>query len=97
MIFFANQIKYNMLHAVVSYLIKHFLLSIPYIKNTNWFLKPFNTLATRVLLCLKSLARRVVPTGGVWGVEHPPPNNCSCGQFQVNPGRFAEEIQVNEH
>ena len=46
-----------MLHAVVSYLIKHFLLSIPYIKNTNWFLKPFNTLATRVLLCLKPLAR----------------------------------------
>ena len=46
-----------MLHAVVSYLIKHFLLSIPYIKNTNLFLKPFNTLVTRVLLCLKPLAR----------------------------------------
>jgi hypothetical protein len=36
---------------------------------------------------------RAVPTGEVWGggggggVSHPP-NNCACGQFQVNEHKF---------
>ena len=93
MIFFANQIKYNMLHAVVSYLIKHFLLSIPYIKNTNWFLKPI--IVSKITRAQGRADRGCGGGGGGVGVT--PPNNCSCGQFQVNPGRFAEEIQVNEH
>ena len=38
---------------------------------------------------------RAVATGGVWGCNTPP-DDCSYEQFQVNSGRFAEEIQVNQ-
>ena len=42
------------------------------------------------------ITHRAVATGGVWGGGVTPPDDCSYEQFQVNSGRFAEEIQVNQ-
>ena len=42
----------------------------------------------------QDMIRAVASGGGVGGVT--PPDDCSYEQFQVNSGRFAEEIQVNQ-
>ena len=49
------------------------------------------------VVCEERAVGRAVATGGVCGGGvTPPPDDCSYEQFQVNSGRFAEEIQVNQ-